>query len=77
MAQSHSQSQPLDPLSLTLRDTDSALPAAPWQVEELIDEAAVPGQERTGSSSSSSSRWWRCSLQSFPHMDKRKSSTTV
>ncbi len=47
MAQSHSQSQPLDPLSLTLRDTDSALPAAPWQVEELIDEAAVPGQERT------------------------------
>jgi ABC-type dipeptide/oligopeptide/nickel transport system permease subunit len=47
MAQSQPQSQPLDPLSLTLRDTDTPLPAAPWQVEDLIDDASVPGQERT------------------------------
>jgi ABC-type dipeptide/oligopeptide/nickel transport system permease subunit len=47
MAQSHPRSQPLDPLSLTLRDTDTALPAAPWQVEDLIDDASEPGQERT------------------------------
>jgi ABC-type dipeptide/oligopeptide/nickel transport system permease subunit len=47
MAQSQSPSQPLDPLNLTLRDTDTALPAAPWEVEELIDEVSAPGQERT------------------------------
>jgi ABC-type dipeptide/oligopeptide/nickel transport system permease subunit len=47
MAPSHPQSQPLDPLNLTLRDTDTALPAPSWQVEDLIDETEVPGQERT------------------------------
>ena len=40
MAQSHPQSKPFDPLSLTLRETDSALPAPAWEVESEIDEAA-------------------------------------
>ena len=47
MAQSHSPSQPLDPLNLSLRDTATELPAAPWAVEEMIDETTVPGQDRT------------------------------
>ncbi len=47
MARSHQQSQPLDVMNLTLRETDTGLPAAPWEVEELIDEASAPGQHRT------------------------------
>src|SRR5262245_3555000 len=47
MAQSQSQSQPMDPLNLTLRDTDTAMPAPSWEVEELIDDVSVPGQART------------------------------
>lgn len=50
MAQSHPQSQTFDSLSLGLRETDSAAPAPPWEVEELIDETAEPGQRRTGTS---------------------------
>src|SRR5687767_619492 len=48
MAQSQPRSQPIDPLNLSLRDTDSALPAPSWQAEDLIDDAAVPGQHHTG-----------------------------
>jgi oligopeptide transport system permease protein len=47
MAQPHPQSQPLDPLNVTLRDTDTALPAPQWQVEDMIEEALEPGQDRT------------------------------
>ena len=47
MAQSHPRSQAFDPLRLTLRETDSAAPAPPWEVEELIDEASAPGQQRS------------------------------
>ena len=48
MAQSHSRSQPYDALDLTLRETDSPLPAPAWEVEEVADEVAAPGQERLG-----------------------------
>lgn len=47
MARSHQQSQPLDPLGLSLRETDSAFPAPSWEVEELIDESAEVGQRET------------------------------
>lgn len=47
MAQSHSQSQPYQPIDLTLRETDSGMPAPNWDVEELIDETRIPGQVRT------------------------------
>jgi ABC-type dipeptide/oligopeptide/nickel transport system permease subunit len=47
MAQSRPQSQPLDTLNLTLRETDTTLPAAPWQVEDLVDDTAETGQQRT------------------------------
>ena len=47
MAQSHPQSQPLDPMNLALRDTDTAVPAPPWQVEDLIEDAVAPGQRDT------------------------------
>ncbi len=47
MAQSHPQSQPFDAMDLALRDTDTALPAPSWQVEDLIDEADEAGQRRT------------------------------
>lgn len=47
MARSHQQSQPLDPLALSLRETDSAFPAPAWEVEELIDETAGGGQRDT------------------------------
>ena len=47
MAQSHPQSRPFDPTDLALRDTDTALPAPPWEVEDLIEEADAPGQRRT------------------------------
>lgn len=50
MAQSHPQSQAYDPLSLGLRETDSAAPAPPWEVEDLIDDTAEPGQHRSGTS---------------------------
>jgi ABC-type dipeptide/oligopeptide/nickel transport system permease subunit len=48
MAQSQPRSQPIDPLDLSLRDTDSAFPAPAWQAEDLIEDASVPGQHRTG-----------------------------
>jgi oligopeptide transport system permease protein len=38
MARSHPQSQPYKSLNLSLRETDSTLPAPSWEVEELIDE---------------------------------------
>jgi oligopeptide transport system permease protein len=47
MARSQPQSQPLDGLNLSLRNTDTALPAAPWETEDLIDDAAALGQQRT------------------------------
>ena len=47
MAQSQSQGQPMTPLGLSLRDTDTAMPAPNWDVEELIDEERQPGQHRT------------------------------
>jgi ABC-type dipeptide/oligopeptide/nickel transport system permease subunit len=50
MAQLPTHRQPLDPLSLGLRETDSALPAPPWEAEVLVDEAAAPGQRQTATS---------------------------
>jgi ABC-type dipeptide/oligopeptide/nickel transport system permease subunit len=47
MAQSHPQSRPFDPMDLALRDTDTPLPAPPWEVEDLIEEADASGQRRT------------------------------
>lgn len=47
MAQSQSQGQPMTPLGLSLRETDTAMPAPNWDVEELIDEERQPGQQRT------------------------------
>jgi ABC-type dipeptide/oligopeptide/nickel transport system permease subunit len=47
MAQSQSQGQPLETLDFPLRSTDTAAPAPPWQVEDLIEDAAAPGQRRT------------------------------
>jgi oligopeptide transport system permease protein len=47
MAQSHPQSQPLDATNLALRSTDTAAPAPPWQVEDLIEDAVAPGQRDT------------------------------
>jgi oligopeptide transport system permease protein len=44
MAQSHPQSQPLDSKDLALRSTDTAVPALPWQVEDMIEDAVAPGQ---------------------------------
>jgi ABC-type dipeptide/oligopeptide/nickel transport system permease subunit len=51
MAQSHPGSPGYDSLSLGLRETDSAAPAPPWEVEDLIDESARPGQQRTRTTS--------------------------
>ena len=47
MAQSHPQSQPLDSMNLALRNTDTAAPAPPWQVEDMIEDAVAPGQRDT------------------------------
>jgi oligopeptide transport system permease protein len=47
MAPSHPQSQPLDPMNLSLRNTDTAAPAPPWEVEDMIDDAVAPGQHDT------------------------------
>src|SRR5215212_7140896 len=47
MAPSHPQSQPLDPVNLSLRNTDTTVPAPPWEVEDLIDDAVAPGQHDT------------------------------
>ncbi|MFT4038712.1 MAG: ABC transporter permease [Thermomicrobiales bacterium] len=46
MSQSQYEGQPMTPLGLTLRETDTAMPAPNWDVEELIDEERVPGQRR-------------------------------
>jgi oligopeptide transport system permease protein len=46
MARSHPQSQPFDSLNLTLRETDTAMPAPSWEVEDLIDEASDPASHR-------------------------------
>jgi oligopeptide transport system permease protein len=47
MAQSHRQSQPLDSVNLALRNTDTAVPAPPWQAEDVIEDAVAPGQRET------------------------------
>jgi oligopeptide transport system permease protein len=47
MAQSHPQSQPLDSVNLGLRNTDTAAPAPPWQVEDIIEDVVAPGQHDT------------------------------
>jgi ABC-type dipeptide/oligopeptide/nickel transport system permease subunit len=47
MAQSHPQSQPIDPLNLSLRESDTPAPAPSWEVEDLIEDASAPGQVRT------------------------------
>jgi oligopeptide transport system permease protein len=47
MAQSHPQSQPLDSVNLGLRNTDTAVPAPPWEVEDIADDLAAPGQRDT------------------------------
>jgi oligopeptide transport system permease protein len=47
MARSHPQSQPLDPTNIALRDTDTAVPAPPWAVEDMIEDAVTPGQRDT------------------------------
>ena len=39
----------MDRLNLTLRETDSAVPAPSWQAEELLEDAGAPGQQTTGS----------------------------
>src|ERR671912_2918699 len=49
MAPSHPQSQPVDPMNLSLRNTDTAAPAPPWQVEDMIEDAVAPGQRDTPS----------------------------
>jgi oligopeptide transport system permease protein len=48
MAPSHSHSQPVDSLGLSLRETDSALPAPSWQTEDLIDDSNVPARDIGG-----------------------------
>ena len=76
MAQSQSQGQPMTPLGLSLRETDTAMPAPNWDVEELIDEERQPGQHRTATTSlggdltarKQRSLWtdaWRAAPQSF------------
>jgi ABC-type dipeptide/oligopeptide/nickel transport system permease subunit len=40
----------MTPLGLSLRETDTAMPAPNWDVEELIDEERQPGQQRTTTS---------------------------
>jgi oligopeptide transport system permease protein len=47
MAQSHPQSQPLDSVNLALRNTDTAVPAPSWEVEDMIEDAVAPGQRDT------------------------------
>src|SRR5215204_4625531 len=47
MARSQPQSQPLDSVNLALRDTDTAVPAPPWDVEDMIEDAVTPGQRDT------------------------------
>jgi oligopeptide transport system permease protein len=47
MAQSHPQSQPLDSVNLELRNTDTAVPAPSWEVEDMIEDAVAPGQRDT------------------------------
>jgi oligopeptide transport system permease protein len=47
MAPSHPQSQPLDSTNLALRATDTAMPAPPWEVEDMIEDAVAPGQRDT------------------------------
>jgi oligopeptide transport system permease protein len=47
MAPSHPQSQPLDSTNLALRGTDTAMPAPPWEVEDMIEDAVAPGQRDT------------------------------
>src|SRR5215212_7872081 len=47
MAQSHPQSQSLESVNLGLRNTDTAAPAPPWQVEDLIEDADGSGQRQT------------------------------
>ena len=47
MAQSHPQSRPFDPTDLALRGTDRALPALPWEAEDMIEEADAPEQRRS------------------------------
>jgi oligopeptide transport system permease protein len=42
MARTHPQAQPYNSLNLGLRETDSALPAPAWEVEDLVDEASSP-----------------------------------
>src|SRR5918993_1873818 len=49
MAPSHPQSQPLDSMNLALRSTDTAAPAPPWQVEDMLEDAVAPGQRDTPS----------------------------
>jgi oligopeptide transport system permease protein len=44
MARSHPPSESMDSLNLTLRETDSALPAPSWPIEDLIQDESVPGQ---------------------------------
>src|SRR5215213_997519 len=47
MAQSHPQSQPLDSVNIGLRNTDTAAPAPPWEVEDMIEDVSAPGQRDT------------------------------
>src|ERR687897_1419929 len=47
MAPSQPQSQPLDSMNLSLRNTDTAAPAPSWQVEDMIEDAVAPGQRET------------------------------
>jgi ABC-type dipeptide/oligopeptide/nickel transport system permease subunit len=37
----------MDPLELSLRETATQVPAAPWEVEDVADEERAPGQQRT------------------------------
>jgi ABC-type dipeptide/oligopeptide/nickel transport system permease subunit len=47
MAQSNPQSPPLDSMNLALRSTDTAVPAPPWEVEDMIEDTVAPGQHDT------------------------------
>lgn len=49
MARTHQPTQPFDSLDLSLRETDTGLPAPVWEVEELIDETRTVGEEAVAS----------------------------
>ena len=47
MARSHPHSQPIDPMDVALETRTRLLPAPPWAVEDMIEDAVAPGQHGT------------------------------